>query len=110
DQIKLGDAHQAPVDAADDHQGESEGVERFHGISTLSMTWMTPLLAAMSLLVMRAPSTVSAPPLAWNSMASPLAVSAVSRPAASAAMTRPGTTWEARTAISFSRCSGCSRD
>src|SRR5690606_12505455 len=51
DQVELGETDQAPVDAADDHEHEGDEVDGFHGMSTLSMTWMTPLLASMSALV-----------------------------------------------------------
>src|SRR5690606_2337565 len=85
DQVELRKANQAPVDAADDHEHEGDDVDGFHGMSTLSMTWMTPLLAAMSALTTRAPSTITPLPALRMSTASPLTVVAVAMPETSAA-------------------------
>src|SRR5690606_5171445 len=103
DQVELRGADQAPVDAADDDQCEGHEVECFHGlrsgcgrscrmiavagtpqppgISTLSITWITPLVAVTSAITTLAPSTITPLSLALMSTDSPLTVAASSRPA-----------------------------
>src|SRR5574343_508694 len=64
---------------------------RHLGMTTLSITWITPLLAVMSVLMTLAASTVT-PPLV--PMVSSLPCTVLTLPAlTSAAMTLPGTTW-----------------
>ena len=60
---------------------------------TVSMTWMTPLLAGMSVAVTVASSTYTVEPVTVMSATAPLTVVALSRPTTSAASTLPGTTW-----------------
>lgn len=61
------------------------------GITTLSMTWMTPLSAAMSVAVTLALSTITPPMVV---MVSSLPWTVLTLPGlTSAAMTLPGTTW-----------------
>src|SRR5690606_25039918 len=107
DQVELGQADQAPVDATDDHEGEGDEVEGFHaglrgvgradaqpsGMRTVSITWMTPLLAATSVAVTRAPSTVTPSPEAAMARFPPCTVVAESIAATRDAGTLPGTTW-----------------
>ncbi len=62
------------------------------GSTTVSMTWMTPLLAATSVFTTLALSTVTAPSATLMSSAWPLTVLAF-MVFTSAAMTLPGTTW-----------------
>ena len=62
------------------------------GNTTVSMTWMTPLLAATSVLMTLALSTVTAPSATFTSRDLPLTVLAFIV-FTSAAMTLPATTW-----------------
>ena len=63
----------------------------YFGRITLSMTWMTPLLATISVALTLAPSTVT-PPVVATVISDPWTV--LTLPAlTSAAMTLPATTW-----------------
>ena len=62
------------------------------GMSTASITWMTPLLVWMSVLITRTPSTVTPPPVAAMASEPPCTVVADFIFITSAAVTRPATT------------------
>lgn len=69
------------------------GVADAGGMSTLSITWMTPLLARTSAVTTFAPPTVTVPPAATIGRLPPWTVFASVSFAASAASTCPDTTW-----------------
>src|SRR5271165_3753355 len=80
----------------------------FYGIRTPSMTWITPLLASMSVLVTFAPPTVTLPASTLMGSSLPFKVLALVV-VRSAAINLPGRTWYVSTATSFSLFSGLSR-
>ena len=63
------------------------------GRTTVSMTWMTPLVASMSAVTTLAPPTVSPPAALAIGSEDPCSVAAEDTVRACAASTRPGTTW-----------------
>src|SRR5271166_5911172 len=80
----------------------------FYGIRTASMTWITPLLASMSVLMTFAPPTVTLPASTLMASSLPFKVLALVV-VRSAAINLPGRTWYVSTATSFSLFSGLSR-
>jgi len=62
------------------------------GSTTVSITWMTPLLAMISVAVTRALSTITLPSFVLMRRARPLTVFAELKFTTSPAVTRPGTT------------------
>ena len=65
------------------------------GMSTVSITWITPFEAPTSAAVTCAPFTYTLPPRTCTSSGSPFTVAGFALPApiTSAAITFPGTTW-----------------
>ena len=69
------------------------GPDAYFGKSTVSITWMTPLLAPMSVFTTFAPSTSTLPPSTAILTDWPLTVFALVSFTTSAAITSPATTW-----------------
>ncbi len=60
---------------------------------TVSITWITPLLAMMSVVTTLAPSTITPESVTVISISDPCTVVALSSSTTSAAVTLPATTW-----------------
>lgn len=71
----------------------SSGRDVYSGSRTVSITWMTPLLAVMSTAVTVAPLTMTEPSATTKATLEPCAVAAEEPSATSIAITLPGTTW-----------------
>ena len=70
------------------------------GVSTVSITWIVPFDASMSVTSTRAPPTVTTSPSTSIDTASPWTVIAESSRTTSDALTSPDTTWYSSTSVS----------